>query len=222
MVSINKIINESIIISIEWVFQTTFLNLIGLFIIFFFGWVCFFALLIWIASSSLPECLSTAKDAAYWQDSFALSWTTFSTVGYGHIYPALASTRDASSGFTSCVWVYTICAVESFVGVLYAGICGALLFAKIYRVQSQAPVVFSKAITVKYGEILTGVDNLRENHPQSVKENATRVDSDEEQFYDAEARDVVYACPVITIMIVNKFGMFLRILFNKKIVIYFC
>ena len=45
-------------------------------------------------------------------------------------------------------------AVESFVGVLFASITGAIIFGKIARIQSIAPVMFSHPICVRYG---TGV-----------------------------------------------------------------
>lgn len=207
--NINKLINDSIIFGLEWIFQATFPTVIFFFIVCFFGWVCLFALVLWIVSERLPQCLSTEKEHAYWQDAFALSWTTFSTVGYGHIYPALASTRDAASGFTPCVWIYTLSALESFVGILYAGICGAILFAKIYRVQSQAPIVFSKALTIRYGELF---ESSKQVTQLNEKKNSGNLVQDDDKFYDTQSKDIheTYACPVLEVMVANTFGKFLH------------
>ncbi len=39
--------------------------------------------------------------------------------------------------------------VEAFVGVIYAGFCGAILFGKVLRFQSRAPVVFSDPLVIR-------------------------------------------------------------------------
>lgn len=41
--------------------------------------------------------------------------------------------------------------MESFLGVLYSGFCGAILFGKVLRIQSHAQVIFSDPIVVRYG-----------------------------------------------------------------------
>jgi len=80
---------------------------------------------------------------------FALSWTTFSTVGYGSTYPALGYENDSP---TNCFFINFICSLESLLGVLYSGFCGAILFGKVLRIQSQAQVIFSDPILIRYGE----------------------------------------------------------------------
>lgn len=77
--------------------------------------------------------------------SFALSWTTFSTVGYGHTYPQIND--DAK-----CYYLNMICSLESFVGVLYAGFSGAILFGKVQSVYSKATVHFSELCVLRYGK----------------------------------------------------------------------
>jgi len=73
-----------------------------------------------------PSCTSNnpdpdSGDQSIWQDAFALSWTTFSTVGYGHIHPKLSQKGQ----YEKCGWIITALSVESFNGVLYAGCCSA-------------------------------------------------------------------------------------------------
>jgi hypothetical protein len=56
--------------------------------------------------------------------------------------------------FLKSLGINVLMALESFVGVLFAGITGAIVFAKIARYQSIALVLFSQPICVRYG---TGV-----------------------------------------------------------------
>eukprot|EP00814_Leptocylindrus_danicus_P022194 CAMPEP_0116004892 /NCGR_PEP_ID=MMETSP0321-20121206/857_1 /TAXON_ID=163516 /ORGANISM="Leptocylindrus danicus var. danicus, Strain B650" /LENGTH=276 /DNA_ID=CAMNT_0003473249 /DNA_START=645 /DNA_END=1475 /DNA_ORIENTATION=+ len=73
-----------------------------------------------------------------------------------------------------------MCALESFVGVLYAGFCGALLFAKILRVQAVAQVTFSNALAIHY-------DNKEK--PQA-----------------ADDKDKLYPCPMLAVRIINDYA----------------
>lgn len=81
-------------------------------------------------------------------DGFALSWTTFTTVGYGAVYPATGTEHDKQM---ECVLITLITTIESFVGLLYAGMCAAILFGKVGRIQSHAQVRFSDALCLEYG-----------------------------------------------------------------------
>ena len=81
-------------------------------------------------------------------DGFALSWTTFTTVGYGAVYPATGTEYERQ---IECIWITLITTIESFVGLLYAGMCAAILFGKVGRIQSHAQVRFSDALCLEYG-----------------------------------------------------------------------
>jgi hypothetical protein len=61
-------------------------------------------------------------------------------------------------------------AFESFVGLLYAGISGAIIFARIARIQSIANVMFSSPICVRYGTgvVLPTTDSLVLSEEDSV------------------------------------------------------
>jgi len=52
--------------------------------------------------------------------------------------------------------------LESLLGVLYSGFCGAILFGKVLRIQSQAQVIFSDPILIRYGNGLLE-DNCSNN-----------------------------------------------------------
>jgi hypothetical protein len=93
-------------------------------------------------------------------DAFALSWTTFSTVGYGLVYPATSATMPENSNASECTGMSIITTMEAFVGILFSGFWGAICFAKLTRVSSFAQVSFSDAIIVKYG---TGVMGMVDN-----------------------------------------------------------
>jgi hypothetical protein len=69
-------------------------------------------------------------------------------VGYGSTYPALSHENDDPA---NCFFITFICSLESFMGVLYSGFCGAILFGKVLRIQSHAQVIFSDPIVVRYG-----------------------------------------------------------------------
>jgi len=53
-----------------------------------------------------------------------------------------------------CTGITIVVTAEAFVGVLFASMCGAILFAKVARIQSFAQVMFSDPIVIRYG---TGV-----------------------------------------------------------------
>lgn len=54
-------------------------------------------------------------------------------------------------GYRVCFWLQFLCTLEAFVGVVFSSICGALIFAKVVRIQALAPVLFSDPMIVRYG-----------------------------------------------------------------------
>lgn len=57
-----------------------------------------------------------------------------------------------------CAWVIFLCTSEAFLGLLFAGMCAAILFGKVNRVQSHANIIFSNAVCLQYEEIDDDVD----------------------------------------------------------------
>jgi len=143
---------ELLTIFLRWTFRTSFTLLLGFSCCCFMLLACVFAIAIHIVGIYQPTCISVGDGRNYEQaggqfiDAFVLSWTTLSTVGYGHIYPNLAI-----DGSPLCLSVNFFCTFESFVGVLFASFMGAVLMGKIARVQSFAPTTFSDPIVVRYG-----------------------------------------------------------------------
>ena len=86
------------------------------------------------------ECDENIGFRAY----YALSWHTFSTVGFGNIHPQ----PEVSS--SSCAGVALAFLLESFAGVLYAALCGALLYSRISKDLDHADVLFSNGICISY------------------------------------------------------------------------
>jgi hypothetical protein len=117
-------------------------------------------------------------------DAFSLSWTTFSTVGYGSTYPSLSTEHD-HRGDPRCTFISFLTSFEAFVGVMYVGFTGGIIFAKVTRITQRAKVQFSDPLLVKFGagvdagmglddnsqEIQRGED-LNENNTDDLEANA--------------------------------------------------
>lgn len=167
---------------LHWMFRVNFVLLFTVMCIAFFVWVIFFAGLITLAGRLDSKCIRVGGEefgvtGTPFADAFSLSWTTFSTVGYGSTYPALGENSkllfftshcihltvhlNVFSGYqqghnSSCFFINFICSLEALVGVLYSGFCGAILFSKVLRIQSQAQVIFSDPIVVRFGSGVVG------------------------------------------------------------------
>eukprot|EP00984_Skeletonema_dohrnii_P005747 scaffold2034_cov113-Skeletonema_dohrnii-CCMP3373.AAC.8 len=110
-----------------------------------------FAWFLMLAGNAQPACIvaagspfgeSDTEDATRFSDAFALSWTTFTTVGYGMIYTAVGGDfqPNGPEGELAiepgqCSWVVFLCTAEAFLGLLYAGMCAAILFGKYEEVE---------------------------------------------------------------------------------------
>lgn len=180
--------NQSLAMYLHWMFRVNFFFLFTLSCIVFFALTIFFAGLIIAAGRMDEECVrvggQTFESAGTaFADAFALSWTTFSTVGYGSTYPALGHENDNP---TNCLFITAVCSLESFIGVLYSGFCGAILFGKVLRIQSHAQVIFSDPIVIRYG---SGVENHND---------------EEEEEYEGGNQKKKIMCPVLEFRIVNR------------------
>lgn len=157
-----------------------------------FSWFCSFVCLL---ARKTHKCDRSAaahtqfdySDTAF-ANAFALSWTTFSTVGYGSTSPALSHQNDNP---TNCFFINFICSIESLMGVLYSGFCGAILFGKVLRIQSHAQVIFSDPIVIRYG---SGVS----------KENEYNSDDGSSTGGGGAGGDKGSPCPVLEFRIVNR------------------
>jgi len=143
-----------------WSFRTSFFMLFCTTLIFFMFLIFLFAISMMIAGVNHPECFepnfNRTDTSVFVNEMFMLSWTTLSTVGYGSIYPSLGSQLEENNEI--CSLLSFLCAVEAFVGVLYGGFVGAVIFGKVLRVQSRAQVIFSDPLVIRYGCGLHDVD----------------------------------------------------------------
>ena len=154
---------------INWTFTGMWSEVVLTFVFIYFVVMLIFAFFLWIAGNAQPACIVAAgapfgdndtEDATRFSDAFALSWTTFTTVGYGMIYTAVGGDFQPNGPGGKletephhCTWVVTLCTVEAFMGLLYAGMCAAILFGKVNRVQSHANIVFSNSVCLQYEEV---------------------------------------------------------------------
>jgi len=54
------------------------------------------------------------------------------------------------------------CTFEAFVGVIWAGFSGAIIFSKVVKIRSLAPIFFSDPITIRYGTGISESQNVPE------------------------------------------------------------
>ena len=192
--------NNKIYDIFEWAFSASFFSVLAwlMFVYVFLNIV--FALLIFWSTCIFPACINTHRST--WQDAFALSWTTFSTVGYGHIHPAVNPTNNTNYDMDDmnqirrdfgeeCTLLTLLTALEAYLGVLFVSCCGALLFAKILRVQAVAPVEFGQAIVIRLAD--EGDRNLIDVESQ-----------------DATVSKTLVSCPILEIRLVNKLANKIR------------
>lgn len=95
----------------------------------------------------------------------------------------IACTVESLNTYTSNITFLFIV----FAGVLWSGICGAVIFSKVVRLTAMAPVAFSDPITVRYG---TGVLPPSSDHETENKN-------------DLEKQKTRYLCPILTFRLVN-------------------
>ena len=140
---------------LNWTFRTGFLAILFHFALIFLALTIIWTIIIFAVSELRPECLQlgdlNATEVVHNQimNAYALSWTTFSTVGYGVVYPQIGP--EAAKVDTRCAGINALMAFEAFSGILFTAMCAAIIFGKIIRVQSYANVDFSVPIVIKYG-----------------------------------------------------------------------
>lgn len=178
--------NQLLAMYLHWMFRVNFFFLFTVSCIFFFVFTILFAGFITWAGRLDATCVVVGGEPFAsadnpFADAFALSWTTFSTVGYGSTYPALSNQQDNPN---NCTFITLICSLESFLGVLYSGFCGAILFGKVLRIQSHAQVIFSDPIVIRYGSGVEnfddGADDDEDDEEEEPEEETAKEESNEE------------------------------------------
>jgi hypothetical protein len=151
-----------------------------------------FALFIWLAGKANPECIGGPDSFGHFSDAFILSWTTFSTVGYGCMFVGAGVPNVGKNDILKCATVNGIVSLESFFGVLFASFISAIMFVKVARVQSIAQVEFCEPICVRYGSGVLIETNVDDTHKESENESESMEELDK------------LPCPVLEFRIANR------------------
>lgn len=144
-------------------FDLSFGMLMFYFTIFFYIQCIIFAFLIYFVGLIEPECIvfdgSKLNELTEWFDAcWTLSWTTFSTTGYGNTSPSLSETDgEIIDAVEKCFAINTLLMIVSFVGIVYAGAAGAILYSKVEKIKGEGQVSFSDLCVVRYGSGLIRV-----------------------------------------------------------------
>lgn len=194
--------NQRLAQYLHWMFRVNFAFLFALSCLVFFALTLIFAGFIMAAGRIDAKCVQIGgapigMNSAAFVDAFALSWTTFSTVGYGSTYPSLGWQNNSPS---NCVFITAICSFEAFIGVLYSGFCGALLFGKVLRIQSHAQVIFSDPIVIRYGSGVERTPDVAEDDKEDHAGGAFM----QNRGGSARRNNFHIPCPVLEFRIANR------------------
>ena len=143
---------------IDWTFTGSFTAVFMTFLLAYCAICVVFGGLLLVAGTYEPTCIVASGESfghtphTAFSDAFALSWTTFTTVGYGMTYTSTGGDFGTTAPH-KCSWVVFLCTSEAFLGLLFAGMCAAILFGKVNRVQSHANIIFCNAVCLQYEEI---------------------------------------------------------------------
>lgn len=200
-----KLLNDYV----HWTFQSSFGAVLLSLSVIFLLLVTLWAVLLYVIAQFRPQCLYVGSlhfDEAgnFFIDAFAISWTTFSTVGYGLTGPNTSNERAVDH----CMGMNAIASVEAFFGVLFAGFAGAIIFGKVTRVQSIARVAWSSPMVIRYGQGVN-VEERRSSHVQilppadGVIPDLKR-DDDSSSSDDDETKLSHLPCPVLEFRVINQ------------------
>ena len=130
-------------------------------------------------------------------DAWQLSWSTFSTVGYGMILPATSSHfNDDMERFRKqhrCAFMGFMLSFECLLGILYISLASAIIFGRLTQFQNNAQVKFSSVLLVRYGE---GARNVFNQDSCSFSSSSSDGDDEDDEDYDLP-------CPVLIFRIAN-------------------
>ena len=174
-------------------------------LVWFISFTSFFSVILFLLGRAHPTCIHVnEKDfSGNFMDAYALSWTTFTTVGYGLVFPG-TSTTAGTDDIHNC-WLVTITAsLEAFVGILFASFWGAIFLSKVARVSSFAQVTFSDPILIRFGD---GVMGAGDKGAEASDDGSL----DEDNIFSEEKPKGTYApCPVLEFRAINRLAAMKR------------
>jgi len=187
----------------SWVYAASFWMVLVLFLALYllFVWI-FVGFLLAADGYSTSQCI--ANDDILEEDvitrrhilefAFALSWTTFTTVGYGRIAPP--------GDDDGCYAVRFICSIEAIMGMCFVSMCSGIFYAKLLRFIGSAPVTFSSTLCVQYGK---GLSDTAYNTSDSSFSKGEDEEPDDERFCQSILGHKSFnPYPVIEFRIVNN------------------
>eukprot|EP00978_Attheya_sp_CCMP212_P029750 scaffold106810_cov57-Attheya_sp.AAC.1 len=107
---------------------------------------------------------------------------------------------DPNTALTKYLGVTFVCSLESFVGILFGGFIGAIVFGKVSRIQSVAQVMFSDPIVVRYG---AGIDFFEDDEDEEEDDAAAESKTEEEQKGELPKKIKRIPCPILELRLVN-------------------
>jgi len=186
---------------LHWMIRTMFVNLFLFFLCIYYSIILLLTMVIMLVSWWEPECYTLIGNdegegvqVHHFLSSFALSWTTFTTVGYGHIYPSLSEESD-----TFCIATQLTMITIIFIGILYVGVCGAIFFGKVRKIVSVAPIKFSDIVVVRYGTGLKEGSRIQ----RSLSRRGVVVRKKNGDEYTVFGGDSTTACPILEFRLMN-------------------
>lgn len=148
---------------IHWMLRSRSLTFLSFCVITYTLITFIFALIIMVAAKVEPRCVTSPifdrsgyTFSAGLNDAWQLSWTTFSTVGYGYISPSTSASflenieefRDGGS----CALMSFVLSFECLLGILAVSFAGAIIYGKLIQFQCVAKIKFSEVMVVKFGQ----------------------------------------------------------------------
>ena len=146
-----------------------------------------------------PHCISSKiyfldySFPARLNDAWHLSWTTFSSVGYGVISPRTAAgyidKMEKYHHGHACPLMSTVLSFECLLGLLYISTAGAIIFGRVTQFQNNAQVKFSSLIIVRYG---ADAKNVMDGYSSGSSDSSDDEDDDDE-----------IPCPILILRVAN-------------------
>jgi len=156
-----------------WTHQSSVIKVFFIAVLQFIAFTMVFTFLILLSAAGNSRCLVNPNyPFSEWvfRERFVyawtVSWTTFSTVGYGYANPTTPGDymkENFYDGYTGgstdmtafreddyCVLINLVCSMECLIGILFVGFWSAVMFARVHLYQMEAKVAFSSNIVMMH------------------------------------------------------------------------
>jgi hypothetical protein len=110
-----------------------------------------------------------------------------SNQGYGNTWPAQMSDKPPQG---RCYFINFVLFFDAFSGIIFVGLCGAILYSRAQKIQSIASVLFSDIVVVRFGSGLYG----------------SGVDYEDDELIQTVGEVETVPCPIMEFRILNTTG----------------